>query len=427
MFSGLPPKRVRSVALLGRLGAAWEILQEFAMHHCGCSEIELRPVDVAQTPTVGLTKTAVEAELKSLQCGLGESNVVQAKMNKLKRGLELVTHAEMQLLAYHGSMKDVRNATHVFPYIGSSRRTCWLCEQMIRGHGYFTSRGSHGEVSAHWTINPTFALGPSCNLKLTEALYNVQFDMVSRLERTRRVSRPAIPQSTAAVTKSESAATMRKAAVRSTRKHMDARGSTGRDLPPRALGKHLRSITAIRLPVIGTAAVFTTLEVFDEGPDGGRMTPIPGKVLDLSTYWGMLHTEPMWQLLDVQKQQNAADNGSYMIFYTTHDALPLNKYALRALGITEEDTRLRRRLFWCGDIFVVRSKFVDDKSVDYLSLPDGSDMGTTVDRYLDSVWKDRTLERLLESQQWMVKMDEEFRRNKELLRARLYALSGQLA
>lgn len=59
-------------------------------------------------------------------------------------------HAEMMLLTYLVYSENTRS--EVFPYLGVSKKTCFLCGHMLRTIGQFEARGNHGKCYSKWTL-----------------------------------------------------------------------------------------------------------------------------------------------------------------------------------------------------------------------------------------------------------------------------------
>jgi len=108
---GVPPKVVKAIACIGRVEAAWATFVEFAMHHAGCRDIEIQAADSRSSPPI--PSKVSHRRLKQTfedQSGNWSTSIVKATRQKLQSGkkspLLLFTHAEMQLLAYFGSMEE---------------------------------------------------------------------------------------------------------------------------------------------------------------------------------------------------------------------------------------------------------------------------------------------------------------------------------
>ena len=60
----LKPKHIRLIGLLSRLRAAWETLQEYAMHYAACKAIEFRVVKAPHP--IAISQKQVRKELESI-------------------------------------------------------------------------------------------------------------------------------------------------------------------------------------------------------------------------------------------------------------------------------------------------------------------------------------------------------------------------
>lgn len=81
-------------------------------------------------------------------------------------------HAEMVLVAYLLGLASSRPP--VFPYIGVSKKTCFLCGHILREMG-FETRGNHGKCYSQWTLPPAVWVGPQVAAKeLGQAVHRLR-------------------------------------------------------------------------------------------------------------------------------------------------------------------------------------------------------------------------------------------------------------
>ena len=259
---------------------------EFSVHHIHCKEIELRIVEPGGLRS--LATKEVSTELESFRCGLSKIPNVKKKL-KAGKQLRLHTHCGMQLLFFHNEAKQTGRDYTVMPYMGSSKKTCWHYERVLRGDGYFISRGCHGEILAQWTIETSFGLEPLFLFRVTEVLYSIQEDATAKIMEPRRPHQAAAPQSTAAVTTSESAATLAKLGFRANaREQSQALGDDAgqrTDPLPQIFAKFLHPVTAIRLPANKTSSEVVTLRVLEKGCDAKGMG-ISSTAIDFQPFLG---------------------------------------------------------------------------------------------------------------------------------------------
>ena len=81
------------------------------------------------------------------------SNLLKEKRNKRH------FHAEIQILHHHDFLLSLGEKKHTHPYIGCSRRCCFLCYFFILAHGCFRVRGTHKTVMHRWEIPNQFPVG----------------------------------------------------------------------------------------------------------------------------------------------------------------------------------------------------------------------------------------------------------------------------
>lgn len=72
------------------------------------------------------------------------------EMQRLRRRwYKYVVHAEMLLLTFYEENPDIVLATN---YIGSSKRSCYLCANFIRLHNLLAVEGQHQQLYCLWTL-----------------------------------------------------------------------------------------------------------------------------------------------------------------------------------------------------------------------------------------------------------------------------------
>ena len=244
----LTSRHIKFIGLLSRLRAAWETLQEYAMHHAACKDIEL--CDIYAAKPIEIPRKQIRKGLEVLCKSLVSHSGVTREFKRCKR-LRLHTHAEMQLLLFFSCKENQSKGLEFLPYVGSSKKTCWLCEQMLRGHGYFRSRGTHGKVSAHWTVQTDSHIAASSLLTLVEGLYHIQEILVKKACAPCCAHRRALAESTAAVTTSSSVATIAKNTHRRRSRKQSLlssnKASKHEEEALEIFGKFLNDITAMRL------------------------------------------------------------------------------------------------------------------------------------------------------------------------------------
>ena len=86
-------------------------------------------------------------------------------------------HAEIQLL--HHAVKD--RLKDIFPYIGASKRSCFLCASFIKANGGFEIRGTHGHLYSKWYVPQTDSLAAEQASHLVHSLLKIQKSLKRQL------------------------------------------------------------------------------------------------------------------------------------------------------------------------------------------------------------------------------------------------------
>lgn len=81
-------------------------------------------------------------------------------------------HAEMMLMTYLLSLTG--SSSEIFPYLGISKKTCLLCERVIREMGQFKTRGNHGKYYSQWTLPLTLWTNPKTMDKLRNTVQRLR-------------------------------------------------------------------------------------------------------------------------------------------------------------------------------------------------------------------------------------------------------------
>ena len=256
-------KMTRCIAFLARIKAAWRTFFDFASKFDYCTKIILEAVpgyDAIQIPM-----TQVIQHLLKLTHDHKRLQKVMKKCDG-KTSMSLYTHAEMQLLLQHGSLSQGRSKPDVFSHMGSSKKTCYLCQQTLYKHGVFSSRGSHHKISPQWTINPNgLNLGPSFYLKLHDIFDSIKTDifLLACNPSTTR-TKPPVAESSVGLTTTSLADTVFKETCRSERRKAHQPGCNSE---PLVFGPYIKTITVLRLPAKETATVVEDVKVFRQTQD----------------------------------------------------------------------------------------------------------------------------------------------------------------
>ena len=105
----------------------------------------------------------------------------------------LHAHAEIQILFV---METEGPGSKIIPYIGCSKRCCFLCAKFIEAHGRYRIRGTHGKVYHQWTLPPSIRNSSVLAGCLKDIVIKVETHMNDELRNPIIVSRRAlVPES----------------------------------------------------------------------------------------------------------------------------------------------------------------------------------------------------------------------------------------
>lgn len=77
-------------------------------------------------------------------------------------------HAKIRTLQYHDLCVPPDEGSFTHPYIGFSKRCCWLCYSFILFHGQFRIRGTHESIMHRWGVSVQPTTGKSETLSRYE-------------------------------------------------------------------------------------------------------------------------------------------------------------------------------------------------------------------------------------------------------------------
>lgn len=347
------------VRFLGRLRAAWEIFAEFALTLHPCNVLSLEAL--SSPPPKVLPWASLQREITRLHLSPKQRKQLQEAM-KQTGDIRLFVHAEMQLMLHFGSTPS-ENRT-IFPYIGASKKPCWLCDQIIQGwRGIYRTRPSHGVVVGYWSLHMADAksqLGPWSRIKIGGSLKEAHTFLYQQLGLSQK-RLPAQAQSTAGVTGSlyqfangESGRPKEESLVRERFKQQESNTNSSIAHAP-LFGPKVGSVSALRLPATGQKPHIINIDVLKpcQGSHFSRPEQFDQEIPDLRPYWDLRMKDRHFQIQDVREQSDPCNNGTYMLYWCMNDGLPENKYIdclLRKHGRRPES----HRLFWRGDVFLVR-------------------------------------------------------------------------
>ncbi|KAJ6444874.1 polyketide synthase [Purpureocillium lavendulum] len=90
-------------------------------------------------------------------------------------------HAEMRVMSHLLSKEMEANCV---PYLGASKKTCFLCGSMIRQMGHFQTRPNHGKVYSQWTLPSIAVAGKADIARMQEAVKQLRVALKQEVTRT---------------------------------------------------------------------------------------------------------------------------------------------------------------------------------------------------------------------------------------------------
>ena len=147
------------ICFLGRLRAAHRTFLKLATTSRAFAQIQIHPVRVPKPISKNYSPLNLAQTFSLLGLELSDS-VFKKHISKnisLKKavtdfaGLQNQSahiHAEVQLLFFLAE-NQIRN---VFPFVGGSKRSCFLCAAFIKVYGNIQTRGSHGHLYSKWIV-----------------------------------------------------------------------------------------------------------------------------------------------------------------------------------------------------------------------------------------------------------------------------------
>jgi OTT_1508-like deaminase len=138
-------KLAMDINFLGRLRAALETFTEYAERYHEY-DFSFHPVDPPAFKAIDLQTLRLNID------SYPEAMPYKKRVLKLleRPGLDFTVHCEMQLLLYFDASSKYR--VHL-DYFGCSKRSCWMCQQMLESHGQYRTKGTHGQRVGLWAFD----------------------------------------------------------------------------------------------------------------------------------------------------------------------------------------------------------------------------------------------------------------------------------
>lgn len=194
------------VCFLGRLGAAHRTFLTLASTTGTFSQVKIHIVAKLKPLELDHSLLTTPELFKLLKLDLSDDSVKQYISQKktlqevsetLAKGAKRkgFVHAEVQL--YYIAQNGIRD---LFPFIGASKRGCFLCASFIKVSGGFETRGSHGHLYSKCLVPQMKGICPEEAHRITRSLERVQQILETQLRSPIPKPISAIPQSSIGLT-----------------------------------------------------------------------------------------------------------------------------------------------------------------------------------------------------------------------------------
>lgn len=205
--NGENKKALRSVYMLGRLRAAYECFKSVALSLEEISTIEMKAIEPHDPVEVDINafRQSVQ-QLAKIAKMSKDLRKARADLHGLK-ALRLHIHAEMQILVNLAKNPNWHRRAH--SYIGTSKRPCFLCQEMLRNYiilsvkgvrqPSFGARQSHRKIYPLWTLPRNDVQSLVTSVAMATAVKDVYLRIQHLLEGELNLQ-PAVAESSAGVT-----------------------------------------------------------------------------------------------------------------------------------------------------------------------------------------------------------------------------------
>lgn len=159
----------KNVALLGRYRAAYETFKQAAMHCPAFRKLEIQSTDLISLDNIALDLPFLTSTLHRLRLeGLpfGPNHTAQSLLRDCQAHRSY--HAEVQLLVDLEKRTQSEPSVNVFPYLGISKKSCFLCGELLSSFRTTVREDRMGRFTAFGTFQKYRVSIPlsSSNLKL---------------------------------------------------------------------------------------------------------------------------------------------------------------------------------------------------------------------------------------------------------------------
>lgn len=141
--------------------------------------------DVMQLLGLLLNATSVNYFISEKLDVIGAKRAFRQLQNGISRQ-HLPTHVELQLVFHIIRTMDIQTvAKEVYPYIGSSKPSCFLCSAFLnsldRNGVAFKTRGTHGRICAPWSIPDVDGLSANMVIVLRSIVNEIRYLLVREI------------------------------------------------------------------------------------------------------------------------------------------------------------------------------------------------------------------------------------------------------
>ena len=422
-------KALRSINMLGRLRAVYECFKSLALTFEGISTMEMKPVTLHQPVEINVTlfrkylqRLAREFRLPK---GLLKNNAAQ----KYTGASRLYIHAEMQILVSLAKNADWHHRAH--RYIGTSRKPCFLCNQILQNYNKlcvegarkpaFKARRSHGKVYPLWTLPQSEIVPYVASLAMATATTQVYHQIQQHLQHE-PVLQAAIAESSAGVTDSVSISggftAIKKQHLANQQTWSSSEMGEGSE-EPITLGQEIKSVRVGLLPADGSKPRLIPINFHALPEKGDRRIRESGHdcVPNFHDSWGVYQFDRRYRILTFENQAIKELEGDYRLYWNENHELPENENIKNLLGIKKVNA-VRR--FWYGDTFVVRfSEHPKTFAYDVHDVPTAIVQCRYLETVFQDMWENQFLEAELERDRYYGAHQEKIEADKEIILRRM--------
>lgn len=181
-----------NIYFLGRLRTAFKRMRKVILTFPSFQKVKFVPLLPANNTSrtkhnpLGLERTLELIDLNmnaaTVKYILGSTWTIKGAKRKFieMQGQDLHIHAEVNMLLHLCSIRD--RYSNAYSYIGCSKRSCFMCWNLLRTHGIFSTRGCHGRLYSRWTVPESTMLPTDQSEAFGMALVQVQEHLVEKLK-----------------------------------------------------------------------------------------------------------------------------------------------------------------------------------------------------------------------------------------------------